>query len=77
MKMRSSLINDKGKNEFLHEPKDAEVSVSANLIQNPLFVVVEKRERLHLGQRFRHEWLGKVESLLAPDDVFDAPVYCV
>jgi hypothetical protein len=60
--------------EFFDKAKDTEVSIASDLIKNALLFLREKRERLRLGQRLGHERLREIESFLASDDIFDAPM---
>src|SRR6185503_2395329 len=77
LELRSSLVQDKRKDELFDETEDTQVRVSTDLVQNLLFIVTQERYLLHASQRFRHERSGEVESLFSADNVLDAPVNSV
>jgi hypothetical protein len=70
----TSMVQYEWQYEFFDKAKDTEVSIASDLIKNALLFLREKRERLRLGQRLGHKRLREIESFLASDDIFDAPM---
>jgi len=59
---------------FLDKAKHRQICMSLDLIERPLFVLIEKIESLYSCQRLGHEPINKIELFIAADDVFDPPV---
>src|SRR5215471_16997098 len=74
LQLRTRVIEHEGQNELFDKTEGAEVIEAANLIQLQLFGRRQEAEFLYPRERFRHEGLGEAESLVAADDVFQAPV---
>jgi hypothetical protein len=49
--------------------------MASDLVQDSLLFGGQKAQTLHPRQRFRHKWLGKIQPLIAADNVFDAPAH--
>src|SRR5262245_6167252 len=71
------MIDYEGENEFLNEAENAQIRIASNLIERALLILVEKGQRLHSGEGFRHKRFGKIEPFVAADDVFNAPMNSV
>src|SRR5215468_12434041 len=74
LQLLARVIEHEGQDELFDQPEGAEVVEAADLIQLQLFGWRQEAEFLHPRERFRHEWLGESEPLVAANDVFEAPV---
>ncbi len=72
-KLRPGVVDDVRQDEFFHQTEHGEILMAADLIQSPLFFRGKKRQLPYLRQRLRHERLGKIQPLVAADNIFDTP----
>jgi hypothetical protein len=68
------VVQHERQNELFDESERVEIAVPANLIEQDLLVVAQESSALTRASESGMKGLGKIESLVASDNVFDSPV---
>ena len=66
------VIQNHGNDEFLNEREDVAVAVAADLVERPLFVLVQASDIIYPGDPIRQEPFGKIE-VSALKAIFNRP----
>ena len=75
VQLRTSMVQDKRQDELFYEAEDAEVSIASDLVKNSfLFAASRNVSGSIWASDSGMKGLRKVETFLAADDVFNAPV---